>query len=89
MPNTDDAANHEVAKAPASEAQRELAMAWVAGQVGEDDFAETDDPMFADDPLLVEVDAFDDELPMPTVDSSAPDWLLAALAAAAPAEGGN
>ncbi len=89
LPNTDEAPQNEVAKVPANDAQRQLAMAWVEGQVGDEDFVEGDDPMLADDPMFAEDDSFDDELPMPTSDLSAPDWLLAALADAAPAEGGK
>jgi hypothetical protein len=89
LPNVDDAPQGEVAKAPTSDAQRQLAMAWVEGQVGDDEFAANDDAQLVDDPMLTDEDMFDDEFPMPTADPSAPDWLLAALADAAPAEGGK
>jgi hypothetical protein len=89
LPKDGDAPNQEVAKSPENDAQRLVAMAWVAGQVGEEDFTETDDPTLADEPMFDDVDEFDDLLPMPTSDPSAPDWLLAALADAAPAEGGK
>ena len=81
-PRSDEATN--LARQPIGEAQRELAMAWIAGQAAHEELALTDDP--ASDPTLrVELLTTDDEA-LVEVDSlpaiaapTAPDWLIAAL----------
>lgn len=81
-PRSDEATN--LARQPIGEAQRELAMAWIAGQAAHEELALSDDP--ANDPTLrVELLTNDDEA-LVEVDSlpaiaapTAPDWLIAAL----------
>lgn len=81
-PRSDEATN--LARQPIGEAQRELAMAWIAGQAAHEELAlaeeQTSDPtlrvelLMSDDESLVEVDS----LPAITA-PTAPDWLIAAL----------